>query len=180
MHRYIENNIDILYENRSKGVDFMNKLRAQQLGISEGAVKKESEDSEDSDESVYDEEELRIHREQKIAKEKRHYAEYLLGMSEEMVKQRRLGMRRKSIKMCYTRCDKTVDFAIKNAYLEEKIEATQKYFNYMNDFHHPGQDLQKIRKQLYKVSKRVRKAKTLSQGGNMSQGNMSRVEESLL
>jgi len=50
----------------------------------------------------------------------------------------------------------------------------------MNDFHHPGQDLQKIRKQLYKVSKRVRKAKTLSQGGNMSQGNMSRVEESLL
>jgi len=63
MHRYIENNIDILYENRPKGVDFMNKLRAQQLGISEGAVKKESEDSEDSDESVYDEEELRIHRE---------------------------------------------------------------------------------------------------------------------
>jgi len=36
MHRYIEKNIDELYENRPKGVDFMNKLRAQQLGISEG------------------------------------------------------------------------------------------------------------------------------------------------
>lgn len=71
-------------------------------------------------------------------------------------------MRRKSIKVVYNRCDQKVDFAVKNAYLEEKIEATQKYFNYMNDFHHPGQDLQKIRKQLYKVSKRVRKAKTLS------------------
>jgi len=103
----------------------MNKLRAQQLGISEGAVKKqEQEDSDESDESVFDEEELKAIREQKIAKEKRHYAEYLLGMTEEMVKHRRLGMRRKSIKLCYTRCDKNVDFAIKNAFLEEKIEAT--------------------------------------------------------
>lgn len=87
-----------------------------------------------------------MHREHKIQREKVKYGEYLLAMSEEMVKQRRLGMRRKGIKSVYTRCDKNVDFAVKNAYLEEKIEATQKYFNYMNDFHHPGQDLQKIRK----------------------------------
>jgi len=33
-------------------------------------------------------------------------------------------MRRKSIKVVYSRCDKNVDFAVKNAYLEEKIEAT--------------------------------------------------------
>lgn len=67
MHRYIEKNIDELYENRPQGVDFVNKLKAQQLGISEGAVKKHGDDdSDDSDESVYDEEELRIHREQKI------------------------------------------------------------------------------------------------------------------
>lgn len=50
----------------------------------------------------------------------------------------------------------------------------------MNDFHHPGQDLQKIRKQLYKVSKRVKKAKTLSMGGNQSNGNMSQVENNIL
>lgn len=50
----------------------------------------------------------------------------------------------------------------------------------MNDFHHPGQDLQKIRKQLYKVNKRVKKAKTLSVGGNHSNGNMSQVENEIL
>lgn len=89
-------------------------------------------------------------------------------------------MRRKDMKLVYAKCDKNIDFAQKNAFLEEKIEATQKYFNYMNDFHHPGQDLQKIRKQLYKVNKRVKKAKTLSVGGNQSNGNMSQVENEML
>ena len=33
-------------------------------------------------------------------------------------------MRRKGIKLVYAKCDKNIDFAQKNAFLEEKIEAT--------------------------------------------------------
>lgn len=87
MHRFIEKNIDELYENRPADLDFMGKLQAQQLGIDAKNLKKNiDEDSEESDESQLDEEELRKHREHKIQREKVKYGEYLLTISEEMVK----------------------------------------------------------------------------------------------
>jgi hypothetical protein len=48
----------------------------------------------------------------------------LLDASERLIKKRRAGMRRKGIKLVYAKCDKNIDFAQKNAFLEEKIEAT--------------------------------------------------------
>ena len=39
-------------------------------------------------------------------------------------------------------CDKHTDYNTKNAFLEERIEFTNKYFTYMNDFNHNNAQLQ--------------------------------------
>lgn len=48
-----------------------------------------------------------------------------------------------------------VNYAKKNAYLEERIETTLKYYNNINDLNMKGEQMQKIRKSLYRVQKKI-------------------------
>lgn len=56
-------------------------------------------------------------------------------------------------------CRPGVGFVEKNIFLEERIEATQQYFDYMSDLSHSGADIQKIRKEQYRVQKQIEKLK---------------------
>ena len=49
-----------------------------------------------------------------------------------------------------------VNYTKKNSYLEERIETTLKYYNHLNDLNVKGDEkMQKIRKSLYRVQKKI-------------------------
>lgn len=60
-------------------------------------------------------------------------------------------------------CDRKVDFNTKNDFLEERIEFTQRYFTYMNDLNHKNAQMQKIRKDLFRINRKLKRRKMLKQ-----------------
>lgn len=69
-------------------------------------------------------------------REKRIYGRKLLNEYEKQIKNRRIERRINLLNETNVACDKKVDYATKNDYLEERIEFTQKYFTYINDYSH--------------------------------------------
>lgn len=49
-------------------------------------------------------------------------------------------------------CDISVDYNIRNSYLEERIEFLQTYFEHINDVNHSGAAVEKIRKELFRIN----------------------------
>lgn len=95
------------------------------------------------------------HQKMKLEKEKKKYADYLLDQCENYVFKRRYRMREKLIAEIYEASGLNVQFQKKNMYLEERIEANQKYFGFMNDLNYSGADMMQIRKDLFKVNRTI-------------------------
>ena len=91
----------------------------------------------------------------KLEKEKLKYADYLLEQCEQYAYKRRYRMREKNIAEIYEASGLSVNFQKKNTYLEERIEAQQKYFDFMNDLHYSGAAMMQIRKNLFKVNRKI-------------------------
>lgn len=77
---------------------------------------------------------------------------------ERALKERRHNVRLRHIRDTYKECGQSVGFAHKNHYIEDRIELTQKYFGYLNDFDHSntGVNINKIRKELFRFQRDMR------------------------
>ena len=84
-----------------------------------------------------------------VEKDQQAYLTYLLSEANRLIHDRRMRMRVKHIDDTKKACAKSVKYAKKNAYIEDRILVTINYFNYLSDFNHKGQDMQKIQKQLF-------------------------------
>ena len=82
--------------------------------------------------------------------EKRKYAERLKQEVEKIISNRKHNIWVRHIKDTYKECDKSVGFKQKDGYIEDRIELTQKYFAYLNDFANGNQEINKIKKDLFK------------------------------
>ena len=85
------------------------------------------------------------------------FADFLLSECEQLVHDRRKNLRMKSLDQSMFMCRPAVGFNEKNNFLEERIETTQQYYDYMSDMNNKGSDINEIRKQLYDVQKTIEK-----------------------
>ena len=87
-----------------------------------------------------------------------------MAEAEKAIDARRLNMRVKLVEEIYQESGLKVGFTQKNTYLENRIESTQKYFDFMNDLNNKGAEMMYLRKELFKVNKEIENNKT---NGNM-------------
>ena len=79
------------------------------------------------------------------------FADFLLSECEQLVHDRRKNLRMKTFQQSLFMCRPTVGFNEKNNFLEERIETTQQYYDFMSDLNNKGSDINRIRKDLYGV-----------------------------
>lgn len=146
--QYIDDNIDKLFKNRD---------RQKLYSTSAGSNKKNKafQESLKTFENL-PQDQLTDRQKTILFVEKRKYAEYLKQEAEQAIKDRRHKIWIKHIGDTYKECDKSVGFAQKNTFIEDRIEMTQKYFGYLNDFdnNNAGVSINKIKKELFKFQRK--------------------------
>lgn len=70
---------------------------------------------------------------------------------------RRAHIRIATIDTIYGECAPAIGYNQKNSYLEDRIEATNSYFNHLDDLNNKGADMEKVKKQLFKLNREIRK-----------------------
>ena len=88
-----------------------------------------------------------------VYRAKRKFAEQLLADFETALRQKKVYKREKFLTEVFRECKPGTSYAKKNTYLEERIELTSKYFGYMHDLKHKNKDMQKLRKDLFKMTR---------------------------
>lgn len=85
--------------------------------------------------------------------EKKKYADHLKKQVEANLKSKKHKTWVRHIEDTYKECDKSVGFAQKNMYIEDRIEMTEKYFVQLNDINGKNKDINKIKKDLFKFQR---------------------------
>lgn len=70
---------------------------------------------------------------------------------------RRAHIRIATIATIYEECAPSIGYNQKNSYLEDRIEATNSYFNHLDDLNNKGADMEKVKKQLFKLNRELRR-----------------------
>lgn len=70
---------------------------------------------------------------------------------------RKFAKRTKFINETLQQCDRSQPYALRNSYLEGRIETVQQYFNFMHDLKHKNAEMDQIRKNLIKINKQLKK-----------------------
>lgn len=70
---------------------------------------------------------------------------------------RRAHIRNVLVSTIYEECAPTIGYNQKNSYLEDRIEATNSYFCHMDDLNNKGAQMEKWKKQLFKLNREIRK-----------------------
>ena len=91
-----------------------------------------------------------------LYKDKLKYADYLLTVTEAKIMARRAHIRNATIATIYDECRDGVGYNQKNSYLEDRIEATNSYFNNLDDLNNKGAEMEKTKKQLFKLNRALR------------------------
>jgi len=81
-----------------------------------------------------------------LLKDKLRYEQYLLDISEEKVMARRAHMRDTCVRTIYEECSPSIGYNAKNSYLEDRIEATMRYYIVLDDLNNKGANIEKIKK----------------------------------
>jgi len=81
-----------------------------------------------------------------LLKDKLRYEQYLLDISEEKVMARRAHMRDTCVRTIYEECAPNIGYNAKNSYLEDRIEATMRYYIVLDDLNNKGANIEKIKK----------------------------------
>lgn len=88
-----------------------------------------------------------------VYRAKKKFAEQLVADFEAALRQKKVHKRERFLKEVFQECKPGTSYAKKNTYLEERIELNSKYFGYMHDLKHKNKDMQKIRKDLFKMTR---------------------------
>jgi inactivated superfamily I helicase len=78
-------------------------------------------------------------------------------VTEAKVMARRAHIRNATIATIYEECAAGIGYNQKNSYLEDRIEATNSYFNHLDDLNNKGADMEKVKKQLFKLNRELRR-----------------------
>lgn len=92
-----------------------------------------------------------------LAKDKLCYAEYLLTETEKKVMARRSHIRNILVDTIYEESAPRIGYNQKNSYLEDRIEATNTYFNHLDDLNNKGAALSALKKELFKLNRELRR-----------------------
>lgn len=92
-----------------------------------------------------------------LYKDKLTYAEYLLTVTEQKVMARRSHVRNSLVDTIYEECAPSIGYNQKNSYLEDRIEATNTYFNHLDDLNNKGAHMEKVKKELFKLNRELRR-----------------------
>lgn len=151
VNRYLDENIDAFFKDRPKQLDYRN-LGPKNFQKHAEKLRKIEQKKEHN---------LEMWEQRFLEKEKQVYLSYLLQEANRMIKLRRIKLRVKHIEDTKKACGKTIKYAKKNAYIEDRIEVTVGYFNYMNDLNHKGQDIVQLQKKLFDFKRsRAKKQQT--------------------
>lgn len=142
MQAFIEKELDELYKNRPRDLDYNPGRLAQ-----------------DKDLDLRPYHTLSGRQRCSLDKDRRKYADYLLTYAEDKVLARRTHMRTKCLAECYQDCGPGVAFQQKNRYIEARLEQRLKYFDHMHDLKHPGVETEQLRKELFKLARTVKTKK---------------------
>lgn len=100
---------------------------------------------------------MNAHQKRLLYIEKQRYADQLKQEIEKSISTRKHNIWVRHIKDTYKECDKNVDFNQKNGFIEERIELTHKYFTHLNDFNNKDKELNKIKKDLFRFQRELKK-----------------------
>lgn len=70
---------------------------------------------------------------------------------------RRAHTRNTLVETIYEECAPNIGYNQKNSYLEDRIEATNTYFNHLDDLNNKGADMEKVKKDLFKLNRELRR-----------------------
>ena len=156
IEKYINDNIDELFKNRKRDADDIRRMSTMRSNVaSSGRGLKRKGTMSVVDLEMLPPHKLTGYQKLKIHKEKRKYADFLLAEAEKAIDTRRLKMRVNLVEEIYQESGLKIGFTQKNTYLENRIESTQKYFDFMNDLNNKGAEMMQIRKDLFKVNKEI-------------------------
>lgn len=77
--------------------------------------------------------------------------------TEKKIMARRAHIRNTLVDTIYEECAPSIGYNQKNSYLEDRIEATNTYFNHLDDLNNKGAALEKVKKELFKLNRELRR-----------------------
>lgn len=70
---------------------------------------------------------------------------------------RRAHTRNTLVETIYEECKPSIGYNQKNSYLEDRIEATNTYYNHLDDLNNKGAAMETVKKDLFKLNRELRR-----------------------